>query len=615
MAGTATAISSTDALTSPPNILTAWDLAVPLGQEVSGSFARILDFCALNLLFEASSQADTITPKRTSNESSSLYNKSSYRHRTPNGNPRSRTSSQTGSRRGSNAHDNYGREIGLTTKDMADSYNSGHAWKGEQSGKTPVDPEVMVNDDNWIHRDKLARIESEELQQAAMRIQRQVRTGSKSSSMRGRSHDTQSLNGTVATPSEQTEPWPGSQRQQLESPIPLEDSDEQEIEVERANWDLRRPEEIAASFVEGFDDSSKFYKSPALKKSSSRIPVLASSPHQVSDLNDRESSVQRIRARTIGSEDEDCVSHSPSHRANESAVIDTPEASPEPADSTTPPLSTSRPSSRGGVLAQAPSSPTKKAPTKGTARKSSAPPNNRKPSASVKPRATSGSSTKDRPVTRSGDNRPSTSANRPEGDPPWLATMYKPDPRLPPDQQMLPTHAKKMQQEQWEKEGKTPTTYDREFAPLAVRPDEPMQLPAPEVKNEAATTDGDNLAAESTSPWPLQPPRSPEPTRPGTSGTNYSTMPKVQTAPQIALPAPQRVQRNLPPSPQEDEKVGKGCGCCIVILPFILTNCHHSFGSLSVAILVDFFPFFALSSKSYKSRKKDAALVLQSYLL
>ncbi|KAL3710367.1 hypothetical protein TMatcc_004161 [Talaromyces marneffei ATCC 18224] len=39
-------------------------------------------------------------------------------------------------------------------------------------------------------------------------------------------------------------------------------------------------------------------------------------------------------------------------------------------------------------------------------------------------------------------------------------------------------------------------------------------------------------------------------------------------------------------------------------LPFILTNCHHSFGSLSVAILVDFFPFFALSSKSYKSRKK-----------
>jgi hypothetical protein len=154
--------------------------------------------------------------------------------------------------------------------------------------------------------------------------------------------------------------------------------------------------------------------------------------------------------------------------------------------------------------------------------------------------------------------------NRPEGDPPWLATMYKPDPRLPPDQQMLPTHAKKMQQEQWEKEGKTPTAYDREFAPLAVRPDDPVQVPAKEEKNEAATTDGDNLAAETTSPWPLQPPRSPEPARPGTSGTNYSTMPKVQTAPQIALPT-QRLQLNLPPEPQEDEKVEKGCGCCIVM--------------------------------------------------
>lgn len=34
MAGTATAVSSTDALT-PPNLTTTWDLAVPLGPEVS----------------------------------------------------------------------------------------------------------------------------------------------------------------------------------------------------------------------------------------------------------------------------------------------------------------------------------------------------------------------------------------------------------------------------------------------------------------------------------------------------------------------------------------------------------------------------------------------------
>ncbi|KAK4975592.1 hypothetical protein LTR28_009234 [Elasticomyces elasticus] len=39
--------------------------------------------------------------------------------------------------------------------------------------------------------------------------------------------------------------------------------------------------------------------------------------------------------------------------------------------------------------------------------------------------------------------------------------MYKPDPRLPPDQQMLPTHVKRMMQEQWEREGKTGSMYNR----------------------------------------------------------------------------------------------------------------------------------------------------------
>lgn len=450
--------------------------------------------------------------------------------------------------------------------DLGDSHNSSQFRKGDFAGsKTSLDTEGH-GEDYWIHRDKLARIESEELQLAAMRIQRQVRTGSKSSSLRGRSHDSHSINGAVATPPEQTEPWPAPQRQQLESPIPLEYEDES---TERMNWDLRRPEEIAAS-VEETDETSRFYKSPGLKKSSSRIPVLASSPHTVSpDQNEREfSTLQRNRTRTLGIGDEDGVPYSHSRRASESAVIDSPEASPEPSDSTTPTFSTSRPGSRGGVLAQAqtPGSPTKKTPPKGTPtpRKSSVPPNNRKPSGPAKQRATSGSSTnKDRPVTRSGENRPGTAVNRPEGDPPWLATMYKPDPRLPPDQQILPTLAKRMQQEQWEKEGKTPTAYDREFAPLAVRPDEPVLIPSEDEKKPASTDvqDADHLATDSPSTWPLQPPKSPEPPRPGTSGTNYSTMPKVQTTP-VMLSTPQMAPPSPPPEP---EKVEKGCGCCIVM--------------------------------------------------
>lgn len=41
--------------------------------------------------------------------------------------------------------------------------------------------------------------------------------------------------------------------------------------------------------------------------------------------------------------------------------------------------------------------------------------------------------------------------------------MYKPDPRLPPDQQMLPTHAKRLQQEQWDAARKESEIRQREL--------------------------------------------------------------------------------------------------------------------------------------------------------
>src|SRR6201999_1549016 len=59
-----------------------------------------------------------------------------------------------------------------------------------------------------------------------------------------------------------------------------------------------------------------------------------------------------------------------------------------------------------------------------------------------------------RPGTRSGETPPGSSNKRPEGDPPWLSSIYSPDPKLPPEQQLLPTVAKRLQQEQWEREGK-----------------------------------------------------------------------------------------------------------------------------------------------------------------
>ncbi|KAH8692760.1 hypothetical protein BGW36DRAFT_301914 [Talaromyces proteolyticus] len=498
MSGTAAAVSSADPLASPAGN-SGWEYAVPIGPE------HVID---------------TASPRRGSNESGNTYIKSSYRHRTPNGLPRSRNSSQPGSRRGSNTHDSHGRDIGsAASRELGDVQNERQSRKSDRPSK-----ENQL-DDNWIHRDKLARIESEELQQAAIRIHRQVRTGSKSSSMHGRSHDSHSLNGNVTTPPDQTtESWPGVQRNQLESPIPFENEDEQNIESERMNWDLRRPEEIATTSPAN-SDTSRFYKSPGLKKSSSRIPVLAASPQP---------------------------------------VIDYPEHSPVPVDNTTPPTSSSRPGSRSGPQGQA--SPTRKPAAKSTptTRKSSAPPNNRKASTSATKSRTVSASTanKERPVTRSGETRPSTAVNRPEGDPPWLATMYKPDPRLPPDQQILPTHAKKLQQEQWEREGKTPSAYDREFAPLAIRADDP---PRPAAEEKTASPDSTTGNAGASPAWPLQSSRSPEPARPGTSGTNYSTMPKLQTPPPVLFSVSQKVQPNLPPPPEEPEKVDKGCGCCVVM--------------------------------------------------
>lgn len=534
-------------------------------------------------------QANDTTSKRASNDSGTAYQRSSHRHRTPTGIPRSRNSSQSG-RRDSSAHDSHGREIGPPTA-ARDSGDISHhnTRKGDGAGKFYSSPDPEDDDDNWIHRDKLARIESEELQQAAMRIQRQVRAGSKSSSLRGRSHDSHSnsVNGTVTTPpTEYTEPWPSLQRQQLDSPIPLEDVEQDApTEAERMNWDLRRPEEIAAESLDE-NSASKLYKSPGLKKSSSRIPVLTTSPHPISpDQVEREFPIiQRARTRTLGSGDEGSVSR----RASES-VVDNPEASSSlPAEATsTPPLSSSRPGSRAGPQSQqqsqqqsqAQSSPAKKTPAKSTpsstGRKTSA--QHRKTSATQKPRAPSGSNAaKDRPATRSGENRPTTAVNRPEGDPPWLATMYKPDPRLPPDQQMLPTHAKRMQQEQWEREGKTPSAYDREFAPLAVRPDDDQPRASPEPakaepepqehqQQQQQEQEQETTPAADQQAWPLKSPKSPEPTnRPGTSGTNYSTMPKVQTGPPVGLLVPQKAQPP-PAAVPEPVKEEKGCGCCIVM--------------------------------------------------
>lgn len=418
----------------------------------------------------------------------------------------------------------------------------------------------------WIHRDKLAKIEREELQQAGIQLPPiQVRTGSKSSGRRTRSKDRYSneTNGT-----EQAEPWPShreEKRQRMAYDVAVEG--EEGGDGEPMNWDLRTPEEIAADSYEDAG-ASRFYKNLSLKKSSSRIPVLTSSPLPIPQEHlERETPLQRKRNASGSGGDEDGIAYTRTRNRSQSGASQVLLDDPEGINGTPTPAG-----SRPGSKSNAQSSPTKaKAPIKATgARKTSATPGPRKPSAGHKPRTSSGTNNSpgQRPVTKSSDNRPSSAVNRPEGDPPWLATMYKPDPRLPPDQQILPTHAKKLQQEQWEKEGVYPTTYDREFAPLAVHTSDGLKSPSP------PTREPEKQGEE----WPLKPaPKSPDLThsaRPSTSGTDhagYSTMPKVQSTPPIGMaPSPKLVQQPMrvqEPPPEEGlkQEKEKGCGCCIVM--------------------------------------------------
>jgi hypothetical protein len=392
----------------------------------------------------------------------------------------------------------------------------------------------------WIHRDKLARIESQELQAAGIILPR-TRATSKSS-RRDPSREAQA-NGHR---SEQS----GQMRQRIDEDVPL---DEETPATEA--WDLRLPDEVAEDPLEGYQDMSGGVKGV------SRIPVLKTSPLPIPMEHLERDKVLRRRHSSSLMSDEEPLSHSKVRGRSQSIKI--------LEDATSTPTPTNR------VMPD--KSPTKKTPAarKGTAG-TSAPPKSR---AKTPGRDTNSGQ---RPATRSGELGPSNSVSkrpdsitkRPEGDPPWLASMYKPDPRLPPDQQLLPTVAKRLQQEQWEKEGKFGNVYDTSFRPMNDEELPQRHIPSP-VMLEPYPKTPDQPSAE----WPLKAPKSPvlSTGRPGTAGRteSYSVMPKVVTSPHLGTPphtgTPQGVGPLPSPKPPtrtqevpEDTKK-EGCGCCVVM--------------------------------------------------
>lgn len=419
----------------------------------------------------------------------------------------------------------------------------------------------------WIHRDKLAKIESQELQQAGYQLPPQYGTASRLDAGRERSLDGygNDMNGDH---SEHYQVGRVEKRQRVASPIPAyeEDYDEQ-----APNFDPRTPEEVAADpYEEG--EPPQMYRQTGLRASSSRIPLSTSSPMPIpQDYIERNTPLPRKRGYSGGwsGGDEDGLMYSKtrsrSYSVGSQILLDDAErhnGTPTPA---------SRPVSRSMAQTSPGKAklPGKPAPVSGARKISAA---NRIASGQQNPRSQSSanrSSPSQRPGTRSGESRPTSAINRPEGDPPWLATMYKPDPRLPPDQQLLPTHAKRLQQEQWEKEGKYGSTFDKEFTPLAIHTHKGLQPPLP-----AAADPQPERKEEERTAWPLRTTLM-SPTlsnsRPGTGGTEhggYSTIPRVQsTPPPGSVQSPKKVQHptRMQDLPKEEGRKKDGCGCCIVM--------------------------------------------------
>lgn len=174
-----------------------------------------------------------------------------------------------------------------------------------------------------------------------------------------------------------------------------------------------------------------------------------------------------------------------------------------------------------------------------------------------------------------------------------MVDSYRPDPRLPPDQQIIPTVAKRLMQEKWEQEGKFGDAYDKDFRPLndnVLPVFRENSAPLEEAAKQETPVEEDmqiHDAPGQTDEWPLkaEAPKSPPQAR---LGSSYSTMPKISDIqpPKSPLPGqrppmtPQGTQgtaqsqsqlsekaqstQRIPDVPDDQDQKG-GCGCCVIM--------------------------------------------------
>jgi len=392
----------------------------------------------------------------------------------------------------------------------------------------------------WIHRDKLARIESEELQAAGIILPKP----------RARSRpprSTISLDKANGAGDDYLKPRSRKNSSAMVEP--------RTPDINVPSWDLRLPEEIAA-------ESEPYFVVNSDHKGS-RIPVAKLSPVPIpAEHIERGTPMSRKRDDSPGADDSIAYpktrSRSNSMKALEPTISANSQSARRSVTDTSP-----RKNSAGTRKASAPA----KSGAAGTGR----PKTRNGPSKD----STSSSGGQTRPTTRSGELSPGGNSKQMEGDPPWMISAYKPDPRLPPDQQLLPTVARRLQQEKWEKEGKFGNTYDTNFRPLTQYSDDFLQLPG-QLPGDKENKESEKQQDE----WPLKSPEARSPTLSQGRSGSYSTIPKIQEKkPMSPLPSPRSPQapqlhtqpmtQQAPPPQeqlqQEEPEKKAGCGCCVVM--------------------------------------------------
>ena len=402
--------------------------------------------------------------------------------------------------------------------------------------------EVEKDDSYWIHRDKLKEIESRELIEAGFPVGRSSRSNSRSQSASRRARSRKNSELTEFSPN-------GDGRidhRRFVSPIPAED--EEGDDGGQTHWDLRTPEEIAAER----DAWAASRSNHVIRPSTSRIPIAKTSPAPVpSTYVERDAPLPRPRKGSANWAGDALAINGARVRSgsvSSQAILDEAKGSDERLR--TPPQNFSNPTSAATRSPMKSKTPAKPNPTSG-GRKASA----QKSTLQTRTRNTSANSPNKRPGTSGGSiSRPLT-GTRPEGEAPWIATMYKPDPRLPPDQQIIPTHAKRMQQEQWETEGKTASLYGPDF----------RQLNADEFKNNRRPSQNQLSDTEKPSEdqqWPLPSPTKAGPERsdllvrsPTNEQGNYKLTPTIPQSPRAPSRAPSRAASRR----SEERRVGKEC--------------------------------------------------------